>query len=119
MGNTETKPDFKKAVIELTSQVSKLDDNVFWDQFWATTNVQSVKDVFNIISASDLRDLKQNSPSNLSTICYKAIECLRKSRDASCPPSDHKKVYFHLKYILQNLGLKLHSSADSHHSVYV
>lgn len=92
MGNAETKPDFKRSVIDLTSQASKLDDNAFWDQFWAATNVQSVKDLFNIITASDIRDLKQNSPSNLSTICYKSVECLRRSRDASCPAADHKKV---------------------------
>lgn len=71
MGNAESKPDFKKAVIELTTQASKLDDSVFWDQFWATTNVQSAKDLFNVISANEIRDLKQNSPSNLSTICCK------------------------------------------------
>lgn len=92
MGNTETKMDFKKSVIDLTSRASKLDDSAFWDQFLAATNFQSVKDMFNFITATDIRDLKKNSPSNLSTICCKAIEFLRRSRDASCPALDHKKV---------------------------
>ncbi|KAI6201050.1 hypothetical protein M3Y96_00800100 [Aphelenchoides besseyi] len=92
MGNAETKIDFKKAVIQFTSQTSKVDDPAFWDQLWAAANSQSVKDVFTVVTSNDIRDLKSNSPSNLSKLCYRAVEYLRKSRDAACPAADHKKV---------------------------
>jgi hypothetical protein len=92
MGSAESKLDFKQSVIELTAQASKVDDNTFWERFWTTVNAQSAKDIFTIITAADIRDLKRSSPSNLSTICYKSVEYLRHARDSSCPVADHKKV---------------------------
>lgn len=92
MGNIEAKPDFKAAVLELTAKHAKVDDGAFWDRFWATANAQTAKDLFAMVSAADIVDLKNNSPSNLATLIYKAVECLQKCRDSSVPAFDHKKV---------------------------
>ncbi len=46
-------------------------DDAFWDQFWADT-VTSVTDVFALIPAAEIRALREESPSNLATLCYKA-----------------------------------------------
>ncbi|TRY93317.1 hypothetical protein DNTS_029250 [Danionella cerebrum] len=45
-------------------------DDAFWDQFWAdpATNVQ---DVFALVPAAEIRAVREESPSNLATLCYK------------------------------------------------
>ena len=45
-------------------------DHQFWEQFWAE-NVSSVQDVFALIPAAEIRALREESPSNLATLCYK------------------------------------------------
>ena len=98
MGNAETKGDFRKAVIDLTSKQSKIDDTAFWDQFWAAANATTAKDVFSMITAADVRSLRENSPNNLATLCSKAVEYLMKVRNNIVPAAEHKKVctLFHI-----------------------
>jgi hypothetical protein len=43
-------------------------DDAFWDQFWADTTVQ---DVFALVPAAEIRAVREESPSNLATLCYK------------------------------------------------
>lgn len=45
-------------------------DDAFWDQFWADT-ATSVQDVFALVPAAEIRALREESPSNLATMCYK------------------------------------------------
>ena len=45
-------------------------DNAFWDQFWADT-ATSVQDVFALVPAAEIRAVREESPSNLATLCYK------------------------------------------------
>lgn len=45
-------------------------DDAFWDQFWADT-ATSVQDVFALVPAAEIRALREESPSNLATLCYK------------------------------------------------
>lgn len=92
MGNAETKGNFRKAVIDLTSKQSKLDDTNFWGQFWSPNSVSSCKDLFDMIPANDIRSLRENSPNNLATLCYKAVDCLIEARDAMVPQSEQRKV---------------------------
>lgn len=47
-------------------------DDAFWDQFWADT-VTNVSDVFALIPAAEIRALREESPSNLATLCYKVF----------------------------------------------
>ncbi|XP_054290321.1 protein HID1 isoform X2 [Macrosteles quadrilineatus] len=85
MGNTDTKLNFRKAVVQLTSKTQPIDasDDSFWDQFWSE-NVTNVQDVFTLVPAPEIRALREEAPSNLATLCYKAVEKLVKAVDSSC-----------------------------------
>ncbi|GAB6030879.1 cell wall bioproteinsis protein [Chamberlinius hualienensis] len=85
MGNSDTKLNFRKAVVQLTTKTQPVDvaDEAFWDQFWSD-NVQSVQDVFTLIPAAEIRALREESPSNLATLCYKAVEKLVRAAETSC-----------------------------------
>lgn len=45
-------------------------DDAFWDQFWADTTT-TVQDVFALVPAAEIRAVREESPSNLATLCYK------------------------------------------------
>ena len=47
-------------------------DDAFWDQFWADTTT-TVQDVFALVPAAEIRAVREESPSNLATLCYKVI----------------------------------------------
>eukprot|EP00095_Tigriopus_kingsejongensis_P004328 maker-scaffold551_size138509-snap-gene-0.20 protein:Tk04328 transcript:maker-scaffold551_size138509-snap-gene-0.20-mRNA-1 annotation:"hypothetical protein L798_12013" len=85
MGNTETKLNFRKAVIQLTTKTQPVDagDDGFWDQFWSES-VTNIQDVFTLVPSAEIRALREESPSNLATLCYKAVEKLVMAADASC-----------------------------------
>ncbi|XP_013912856.1 PREDICTED: protein HID1-like [Thamnophis sirtalis] len=72
MGNADSKLNFRKAVIQLTTKTQPVEatDDVFWDQFWADT-ATSVQDVFALVPAAEIRAVREESPSNLATLCYK------------------------------------------------
>lgn len=56
-------------------------DDAFWDQFWADT-CTTVQDVFALVPAAEIRAVREESPSNLATLCYKVI-CIHKRGGAS------------------------------------
>lgn len=45
-------------------------DDAFWDQFWADTST-TVQDVFALVPSAEIRAVREESPSNLATLCYK------------------------------------------------
>uniref|UniRef100_A0A7E4VQW4 Protein HID1 n=1 Tax=Panagrellus redivivus TaxID=6233 RepID=A0A7E4VQW4_PANRE len=92
MGNSDSKNNFRKAVIDLTSKQAGIDNANFWDQFWAPNNITCGKDLFDMVPANDIRSLRETSPNNLSTLCYKAVNCLMEARDAMVPQAEQKKV---------------------------
>ena len=47
-------------------------------------SVQSVGDVFTLIQAADIRTLREETPTNLATLCYKAVEKIVHAADNSC-----------------------------------
>lgn len=53
-------------------------DDAFWDQFWADTST-TVQDVFALVPAAEIRAVREESPSNLATLCYKVC-CSSRSR---------------------------------------
>lgn len=59
-------------------------DDAFWDQFWADT-ATSVQDVFALVPAAEIRAVREESPSNLATLCYKVRAA--QSLAATLPPS--------------------------------
>uniref|UniRef100_A0A8K9UJ47 HID1 domain containing n=1 Tax=Oncorhynchus mykiss TaxID=8022 RepID=A0A8K9UJ47_ONCMY len=75
MGNTDSKLNFRKAVIQLTTKTQPVEatDDAFWDQFWADT-ATTVQDVFALVPAAEIRAVREESPSNLATLCYKTDE---------------------------------------------
>ncbi len=58
-------------------------DDKFWEQFWSDS-VASPHDVFTLIPGNEIRQLRDESPNNLATLCYKAVEKLVKAVDCSC-----------------------------------
>ncbi|XP_028176660.1 protein HID1-like [Ostrinia furnacalis] len=85
MGNADTKLNFRKAVVQLTSKSQAIDaaDDTFWDQFWSES-VTNVQDVFALVPGAEIRALREESPNNLATLVYKAVEKLVKTVDSSC-----------------------------------
>ncbi|XP_012553435.2 protein HID1 [Bombyx mori] len=85
MGNADTKLNFRKAVVQLTSKSQPIDalDDSFWDQFWSES-VTNVQDVFALVPGAEIRALREESPNNLATLVYKAVEKLVKVVDSSC-----------------------------------
>ncbi|XP_064624817.1 protein HID1-like isoform X2 [Lineus longissimus] len=85
MGNSDSKLNFRKAVIQLTTKTQPVEagDEAFWNQFWSET-VTSVQDVFTLIPAAEIRALREESPSNLATLCYKAVEKLVQASEGAC-----------------------------------
>uniref|UniRef100_A0A0K2UGV2 UPF0663 transmembrane protein C17orf28like [Bombus impatiens] n=1 Tax=Lepeophtheirus salmonis TaxID=72036 RepID=A0A0K2UGV2_LEPSM len=85
MGNADTKLNFRKAVIQLTTktQVVESNDDSFWDQFWSDS-VNNIQDVFALVPSAEIRALREEAPSNLATLCYKAVEKLVQAADSSC-----------------------------------
>ncbi|XP_041473383.1 protein HID1-like [Lytechinus variegatus] len=94
MGGTDSKLNFRKAVVQLTTKTQPVEagDDAFWDQFWADS-VTSVTDVFALIPAAEIRALREESPSNLATLCYKAVEKLVSAAESGCSaPRDQQVV---------------------------
>lgn len=58
-------------------------DDDFWDKFWSDS-VAGPHDVFTLIPGNEIRQLRDESPNNLATLCYKAVEKLVKAVDTSC-----------------------------------
>lgn len=85
MGNSDSKLNFRKAIVQLTAKDQVIDakDETFWEQFWADHST-STQDVFALIPANEIRLLREDNPANLATLCYKATERLARAVDNSC-----------------------------------
>ncbi|KAK7919184.1 hypothetical protein WMY93_010468 [Mugilogobius chulae] len=75
MGSGDSKLLFRKAVIQLTTKTQPVEasDDAFWDQFWCETYT-TVQDVFTLVPAAEIRAVREESPSNLATLCYKHLD---------------------------------------------
>jgi hypothetical protein len=120
MGNAETRVDFRKAVIELTSAENNSADEIY-NNSWLQT--KSAKDLFSLIPATDIRLLRENNPSNLASLCKNLVKNMATSHDKVLPQSDHKKVFIlqflKMTIIFEFLGDKLRTAIDSHHSISI
>ncbi|XP_053309020.1 protein HID1 [Spea bombifrons] len=101
MGNTDTKLNFRKAVIQLTTKTQPVEatDDAFWDQFWSDS-ATSVQDVFALIPAAEIRAVREESPSNLATLCYKAVEKLVAGADSGCHSETEKQMVLNCARLL-------------------
>jgi len=77
MGNHDSKLQYRKAVIELTTKSQNIDatDENFWSQFWSEP-ISHIQDIFTLIPAVEIRALREEAPSNLSTLCVKLVQNL-------------------------------------------
>ncbi|KAM9296070.1 protein HID1 [Gastrophryne carolinensis] len=101
MGNTDTKLNFRKAVIQLTTKTQPVEatDDAFWDQFWSDS-ATSVQDVFALIPAAEIRAVREESPSNLATLCYKAVEKLVAGADSGCNSDKERQMVLNCARLL-------------------
>lgn len=85
MGNTDSKVDFRVAVVQLTSRSQQIEshDESFWDQFWSD-KISNVQDIFTLIPAAEIRSLREEMPSNLATLCNKLVDRLQLAAEHSC-----------------------------------
>lgn len=104
MGNTDTKLNFRKAVIQLTTKTQPIEanDEAFWEQFWSDS-VTSVQDVFTLIPAAEIRALREESPSNLATLCYKAVEKLVVAAESGCPSQKEQQTVLNCVRLLSRI----------------
>ncbi|KAM6957499.1 protein HID1 isoform 2-T2 [Aplochiton taeniatus] len=104
MGNTDSKLNFRKAVIQLTTKTQPVEatDDAFWDQFWADT-ATTVQDVFALVPAAEIRAVREESPSNLATLCYKAVEKLVQAAESGCPSEREKQVVLNCSRMLSRI----------------
>ncbi|XP_034563422.1 protein HID1-like [Notolabrus celidotus] len=113
MGNADTKLHFRKAVIQLTTKTQPVEatDDVFWDQFWADTST-NVQDVFALVPAAEIRAVREESPSNLATLCYKAVERLVQGADSGCPTEKERQIILNCTRLLTRVLPYIFEDAD-------
>ncbi|XP_078082167.1 protein HID1-like [Mustelus asterias] len=104
MGNTDSKLHFRKAVIQLTTKTQPVEatDDAFWDQFWADT-ATSIQDVFTLVPAAEIRAVREESPSNLATLCYKAVEKLVQGAESGCASDKEKQIIINCTQLLTRI----------------
>ncbi|XP_048844235.1 protein HID1b [Brienomyrus brachyistius] len=104
MGGSDSKLNFRKAVIQLTTKTQPVEatDDAFWDQFWADT-ITTVQDVFALVPAAEIRAVREESPSNLATLCYKAVEKLVQGAESGCLSEKEKQIVLNCARLLTRI----------------
>lgn len=104
MGSADSKLNFRKAVIQLTTKTQPVEatDDAFWDQFWADT-ATSVQDVFALVPAAEIRAVREESPSNLATLCYKAVEKLVQGAESGCHTEKERQIVLNCSRLLTRI----------------
>ncbi|XP_022599156.1 protein HID1-like [Seriola dumerili] len=113
MGNTDTKLHFRKAVIQLTTKTQPVEatDDLFWDQFWVDAST-TAQDVFALVPAAEIRAVREESPSNLATLCYKAVERLVQGSDSGCPSERERQIVLNCTRLLTRILPYIFEDAD-------
>ncbi|XP_072229876.1 protein HID1b [Leuresthes tenuis] len=113
MGNADTKLHFRKAVIQLTTKTQPVEasDEVFWDQFWVDSSI-AVQDIFALVPAAEIRAVREESPSNLATLCYKAVERLVQCADSGCPSEKERQIVVNCTRLLTRILPYIFEDAD-------
>ncbi|XP_037093597.1 protein HID1-like [Pollicipes pollicipes] len=104
MGNADSKASFRQALMQLTSKAQPVDpsDDRFWDQFWSES-VTSVEDVFAQTPPADIRALREEMPSNMATVCFKAVEKLLKASETGCSTQQEQHTVLNCVRVLTRL----------------
>ncbi|XP_061425944.1 protein HID1-like isoform X2 [Lethenteron reissneri] len=64
-------------------QVAELGDEAFWSPFLGESDA-AAQDAFRLLTAGDVRALRDELPSGLSTLIHKAVEKLRVAAESGC-----------------------------------
>lgn len=104
MGSGDSKLHFRKAVIQLTTKTQPVEasDDAFWDQFWCDTYT-TVQDVFTLVPAAEIRAVREESPSNLATLCYKAMEKLVHGASRGVPTEKDRQIVLNCTRLLTRI----------------
>ncbi|XP_072312601.1 protein HID1-like [Eucyclogobius newberryi] len=104
MGSGDSKLLFRKAVIQLTTKTQPVEatDDAFWDQFWCETHT-TVQDVFTLVPAAEIRAVREESPSNLATLCYKAVERLGQGACCGVPSERERQIVLNCARLLTRI----------------
>ncbi|XP_062330142.1 protein HID1-like isoform X1 [Osmerus eperlanus] len=113
MGNADSKLHFRKAVIQLTTKTQPVEatDDAFWDQFWADT-ATTVQDMFALVPAAEIRAVREESPSNLATLCYKAVEKLVQGAECGCQSEKERRTVLNCTRLLTRILPYIFEDAD-------
>lgn len=100
MGNTDSRANFSKAFEQLLSKNNTIDpdDDEFWSKFWSDTS--NLHQIFSTVSTNDIRRIRTENPTNLSTLCYKLVERLAVAVDNSCRTSTEQQSCMSCVHIL-------------------
>uniref|UniRef100_A0A8C7JUQ6 HID1 domain containing n=1 Tax=Oncorhynchus kisutch TaxID=8019 RepID=A0A8C7JUQ6_ONCKI len=90
------------ALVQTLSSPVEATDDAFWDQFWADT-ATTVQDVFALVPAAEIRAVREESPSNLATLCYKAVEKLVQAAESGCPSEKEKQIVLNCSRMLTRI----------------
>jgi len=52
----------------------------------------SAGDIFSVVPSTEIRQLRDESPNNLATLCYKSVEKLVKAVDTSCRTHQDQQI---------------------------
>ena len=69
MGSSESKVNFRRAIVEL--ETGNEGDDAFWESFWCSEGVTCASDVWALVPATEVRTLREEHPSLLTTLIYK------------------------------------------------
>ncbi|KAG8008858.1 Protein HID1, partial [Nibea albiflora] len=86
-------------------------DDAFWDQFWADSST-TVQDVFALVPAAEIRAVREESPSNLATLCYKAVERLVQGAESGCPSEKERQIVLNCIRLLTRILPYIFEDAD-------
>lgn len=89
-------------LFNLSLQPIDANDDAFWEQFWSE-NVTNVQDIFALVPAAEIRALREDAPSNLATLCYKAVEKLVKAVDNSCRTQHEQQTVLNCTRLLTRI----------------
>ncbi|OON16274.1 hypothetical protein X801_07915, partial [Opisthorchis viverrini] len=116
MGGDNSKLTYRNVVIQLTTKTQvrlcsassaslqpiDSNDNAFWERFWTDISI-SVQDMFVLIPAAEIRALREESPNNLATLSYKAVEKLSRIAEASFPTAKDQQTALNCIRLLTRL----------------
>ena len=58
--------------VSSVSQSVATQDDSFWDRYWSDATL-TPQDYFTLVTAQDIRDLREKASGNLTALCFKVL----------------------------------------------